>query len=93
MDRDGKYVANLRKEDFRVYEDGVEQQISYFGPVEKPFTVVLMLDVRLASASQGKVTRDSNDWPIEELRFSTFLVSMSQRRARVRFRARFVIVK
>lgn len=45
MDRDGKYVPDLRKEDFRIYEDGVEQRIAYFASVEKPFTVVLMLDV------------------------------------------------
>src|SRR6266496_644553 len=44
MDRDGKYIANLRKEDFRIWEDGVEQQVAYFASTEKPFTVVLMLD-------------------------------------------------
>jgi VWFA-related protein len=44
MDRDGKYIPDLRREDFRLYEDGVEQEIAYFASVEKPFTVVLMLD-------------------------------------------------
>ncbi|HEX8179619.1 MAG TPA: VWA domain-containing protein [Pyrinomonadaceae bacterium] len=43
-DRDGRYIPDLRKEDFRIYEDGVEQEIAYFAAVEKPFTVVLMLD-------------------------------------------------
>lgn len=45
LQHDGKYVADLRKEDFRLWEDGVEQQITYFAPVENPFTVVLMLDI------------------------------------------------
>src|SRR5258706_14252412 len=27
---DGKYGADLRKEDFRLWEDGVEQQFAYF---------------------------------------------------------------
>lgn len=45
MDRNGRYVANLRQNDFRIFEDGVEQQVAYFAPVEKPFTVCLMLDV------------------------------------------------
>ena len=45
LQRDGKYVPNLNKEDFRLWEDGVEQQIAYFASVEKPFTVVLMLDI------------------------------------------------
>jgi Ca-activated chloride channel family protein len=44
MDRDGKYIPNLRKEDFRVWEDGVEQQVAYFGSTEKPFTVALVID-------------------------------------------------
>jgi Mg-chelatase subunit ChlD len=44
MDRDGKYIPNLRQQDFRIYEDGVEQQIAYFASVEKPFTVALLLD-------------------------------------------------
>ena len=45
MEHDGKYVANLLKEDFRLYEDGIEQQLAYFVPIEKPFTVALMLDI------------------------------------------------
>jgi Ca-activated chloride channel family protein len=44
MDRDGRYAPNLRKEDFRLWEDGVEQQIAFFQTVDKPFSVVLMID-------------------------------------------------
>ena len=44
MDRDGRYVPNLRKEDFRIWEDGVEQEVAFFQSVDKPFSVVLMLD-------------------------------------------------
>lgn len=44
MDRDGKYIPNLRKEDFRVWEDGIEQQVAYFGSVDRPFTVALIID-------------------------------------------------
>ena len=42
--RGGKFVQNLRREDFRIYENGIEQQIEYFAPVEQPFTVVLLID-------------------------------------------------
>jgi VWFA-related protein len=45
MDRDGRYVPNLRKEDFRIWEDDVEQDVAFFASVDKPFSVVLMLDV------------------------------------------------
>jgi VWFA-related protein len=44
-DRDGRYVTDLRREEFHVFEDGVEQQIAFFEPVEKSITVALMLDV------------------------------------------------
>ncbi len=44
MDRDGRYVPNLQKEEFRVWEDGVEQEVAFFQSVDKPFSVVLMLD-------------------------------------------------
>jgi len=44
LDRDGRYVPNLNKADFRLWEDGVEQQVAFFASVDKPFSVVLMLD-------------------------------------------------
>jgi len=44
MDRDGRYIPNLKKEDFRIWEDGVEQEVAFFQSVDKPFSVVLMLD-------------------------------------------------
>ena len=44
MDRDGRYVPNLQKEEFRVWEEGVEQDVAFFQSVDKPFSVVLMLD-------------------------------------------------
>ena len=44
LDRQGRFVPNLRREDFSVFENGVEQAIAYFEPAEKPFTVALLLD-------------------------------------------------
>jgi VWFA-related protein len=44
MDGNGRYVPHLRQEDFRIYEDGVEQQIAHFSTVEQPFTIALLLD-------------------------------------------------
>jgi VWFA-related protein len=43
-DRDGRYIPNLTKSDFRLWEDGVEQQVAFFTSVDKPFSVVLVLD-------------------------------------------------
>jgi Ca-activated chloride channel homolog len=44
MDSMGRYVPNLKKSDFKLYEDNVEQEIESFGAVEVPFNVVLLLD-------------------------------------------------
>ena len=44
MDREGRYAPNLRKGDFHLWEDGVEQEIAFFASVDKPFSVVLMID-------------------------------------------------
>ena len=49
-DRNGFYIPNLRQPDFKVFEDGVEQKIEYFGTSETPFTVVLLIDVSPSTA-------------------------------------------
>jgi len=43
-DRYGKYIPNLRKQEFHVFEGGVEQRIAYFATVNQPFTVALVID-------------------------------------------------
>ena len=44
LDREGRYVTNLGKEDFQIFEDGVEQEVAYFEPTFQPFTAMLLLD-------------------------------------------------
>src|SRR6266446_10157748 len=44
MDRDGRYIPNLSKQDFRLWEDGVEQDVAFFAAFEKPFSVASVLD-------------------------------------------------
>lgn len=43
-ERSGVYVGGLRRNDFRIFEDGKEQEIAYFGTVEAPISVVLLID-------------------------------------------------
>ncbi len=45
LDHQGRFVPNLKREDFRIFENGVEQSLAYFEPAEKPFTVALLLDM------------------------------------------------
>ncbi len=44
LDRNGRFIAGLKKKDFKILEDGVPQSITYFQSSEQPFTVVLMID-------------------------------------------------
>ena len=44
LDREGRFISDLRREQFNVFENGVEQKLAYFEPTEKPFTVALLLD-------------------------------------------------
>ena len=44
LDRDGRFVQGLKREDFHVYEDGEEQLIAYFASVEANVTVLLLFD-------------------------------------------------
>ena len=52
FDRNGLYVPNISRSEFKIFEDGVEQEIAYFGTTEKPFTVALVLDVSPSTSYQ-----------------------------------------
>lgn len=45
FDRQGLFVSDLIQKDFTILENGVEQEVAYFGTSEQPFTVVLLIDV------------------------------------------------
>ena len=44
LDKDGRPVNGLRKDDFEVFEDGVEQEISFFTHDDVPISVGLVID-------------------------------------------------
>jgi VWFA-related protein len=67
-DRNGRYIPDLQKEDFHIYEDEVEQKIAYFAAVETPFTVVLMLDTSASTWSKLGQIRDAAMTFVEQLR-------------------------
>ena len=64
IDTEGRLVKNLRREDFKIYSDGVEQPISFFQIEQRqgarPLAVVFALDV------SGSMTADE----LERLRFA-----------------------
>ena len=68
MDRDGKYIPNLGKEDFRVWEDGVEQRVAYFASTEKPFTVALVIDTSASTRFKLEEIQDAAIAFVNQLR-------------------------
>src|SRR6185369_15334009 len=68
MDRNGRYIGSLRKEDFVIYENGVEQEVTYFGSIEQPFTVALLLDVSGSTQTQLQAIRSAANAFINRLR-------------------------
>jgi VWFA-related protein len=44
-DPSGRMVPGLKKEDFKLFDEGKQQEIAHFDTVDAPFTVVLMLDI------------------------------------------------
>ena len=68
MDRDGRYIPNLQKEDFRVWEDGVEQEVAFFQSVDKPFSVVLMLDTSPSTQFRLEDIQDAAMSFVDQLR-------------------------
>lgn len=57
--RDGQYITDLKKEDFRIYEDGVLQSIAAFAAVEEPISVALVLDT--SDSTELQLTRIRNE--------------------------------
>lgn len=43
-DRSGHYIPGLRQHNFKLYDNDVEQKISFFDAAEEPLNVVLLLD-------------------------------------------------
>jgi Ca-activated chloride channel homolog len=52
FDSQGNLVSNLRREDFRIWEDQAPQQIRNFGIDMNPVSVVLLLDTSMSSKTE-----------------------------------------
>ena len=59
FDRNGLYIPNLKQEDFKIFEDGKEQEIAYLATSEHPFTVVLLIDVSPSTAFKIEAIQDA----------------------------------
>jgi VWFA-related protein len=77
MDRDGRFVPNLLKDDFRIWEDGVEQEVAFFQSVDKPFSVVLMLDTSPSTQFRLEDIQDAAISFVNQLRSDDMVMVVS----------------
>lgn len=49
VDKKGRFIGGLKRENFKVFEDEREQEIAYFTNESQPFTVALVLDMSYSS--------------------------------------------
>ena len=42
--KDGQFIPSLKKENFRIFEDGVEQKVTNFNQSEAPITAVMLIE-------------------------------------------------
>ncbi len=57
IDNSGKSVTGLKREQFSVFENGVQQQISYFSAAETPFAAVILIDTSGSMESRISIAR------------------------------------
>jgi Ca-activated chloride channel family protein len=53
-DKGGHYVHKLKRPDFKVFEDGREQQVSFFSVEETPFAAAILLDT--SGSMESRIT-------------------------------------
>ena len=68
LDRKNRYLMNLREEQFHVFENGIEQQVALFAPVDSPFMVGLVLDISDSTQAQLKLIQEAAIAFIDQLK-------------------------
>lgn len=58
-DREGHYIAGLKKEDFTLYQDGVEQKITFFATYDEPLNIALLLDTSVSTKDTLEKIKDA----------------------------------
>lgn len=57
-DKDGRRITTLTKDDFQVFENGVQQEIAGFGATDEPVDVALLLDT--SGSTERKLAKIQN---------------------------------
>ncbi|HMQ04561.1 MAG TPA: VWA domain-containing protein [Pyrinomonadaceae bacterium] len=57
LDRQGRFVSGLKRDQLSIFEDGVQQEISYFSTAETPFAAVILIDASGSMESRMSMAR------------------------------------
>lgn len=68
MDKKGRFIGGLARESFRVFENGVEQEVALFSNEHQPFTVALVLDMSYSTTFRITEIQSAAIAFIEQLR-------------------------
>lgn len=77
-DRQNRYIPDLKREEFSLAEDGVNQEIVFFAAVEEPVSVVLMLDTSSSTQEKlGQIQQSANHFvnqlkPVDRIKVLSF---------------------
>jgi O6-methylguanine-DNA--protein-cysteine methyltransferase len=66
-DSNNRYITNLKKEHFRLFEDDMEQEIVFFSNTEEPFNVALLLDTSGSTREELPRIQDAAITFVEQL--------------------------
>ncbi|MBK7392980.1 MAG: VWA domain-containing protein [Chloracidobacterium sp.] len=77
LDRDGRFISGLQQNDFKIFENGVEQKLDYFQSVEQPFTVILLIDVSPSTQFKIGEIQDAASAFVDQLRPSDRVMVIS----------------
>jgi len=77
LDRNGRYVPLLRKDQFRLAENGVDQKIAYFATTDSPFSVVLLIDTSGSTQMRLDDIQDAAIKFVEKLKPTDSVMVMS----------------
>jgi VWFA-related protein len=58
--RTSRTVSNLRKQDFSISENHVQQELTHFSPVDTPFNLLLLLDISGSIREQFHIVQEAS---------------------------------
>lgn len=58
-DRDGRFVSGLKRNNFKIFQDGIEQEIAFFGDDREPINIALLLDTSYSTSEQINLIKDA----------------------------------